>query len=115
MVVPVVDDSNTPFLVPGDWVAVDPQIREMEFGGLYCIYDALRSQRIYEVRKPSAMWEKVRGKPAVILAPLNKAVWDEPRHRPGPAIVEWCMDNMVGKVVGLYEPSLVAAAILASV
>lgn len=114
-VVPVLDESNAPYLIPGDWVAVDPNVSQLEFGSLYCIRDPFKSARIYEVRKPSAMWQRLRDKPAVVLAPLNKEAWQDPGHRPGPALVEWIMDNIVGKVMGIYEPSLVPAAFLTAV
>lgn len=98
---PIVDDANAPALKNSDWAIVDLRVTELEYGGVYLVHDHDRAM-IWQVLEAKT-FTTLRGEPAVILAPLNKAVWDTPRFRPGPAQVGWVLDNMIGKIVGLYE------------
>jgi hypothetical protein len=98
---PVSDEANSPALKPGQWAVTDPRVEELEYGAVYLIRDYLRDM-IWQALEPRE-FKTLRGAPAAILAPLNKAAWEDHRYRPGPAQIGWVMDNMIGRVIGVYE------------
>jgi hypothetical protein len=101
--VPVVDARNAPALVPGEWAVIDPNIGALEFGAMYVISEILGAST-WIVRRPSARWQTIRGKPAVTLATVDPFADLPPSYMGGPAIIEFVMENMVGKVIGIHRP-----------
>lgn len=101
--VPVVDARNAPALVPGEWAVIDPKVSTLEIGAMYVISEITGSS-IWIIRKPSARWRTVRGKPAVTLATVDPFADMPPSYMGGPAIIEFVVEHMVGKVLGIHRP-----------
>lgn len=100
---PITSTREDPVLKPGEWAVIDPKVTELKFGGLYVIREVV-GDHIWHVRKPSETWATIQDKPTVILAPVNLKYTTDPFYMGGPCLASFALANMVGRVVGVYQP-----------
>lgn len=97
---PVVDPSNAPVIMDGDWIILDPNVTEFENGALYMFREPVRDH-VWHVTVSDDL--RIGEKPALLFSVLNPAFQKDPTYRPGLACHQWARDHCMGRVVGIYD------------
>ena len=116
----VQDDRNMPHLRPGEWVVLDTEVDQIDWGEVYVVhYDNPMGGR-------DVLWQvhpcrEGTDRPCAWLRPLDRPRTLEEAHimlrqgkaclSDGPIFIDALMEKIVGKVIGIFqaeEPELVA-------
>ena len=104
---PVTDDDNWPILTAGEFVVIDPAQRDPDVGELFVIqWDSGRRAIVEAILVGSARKLAVaslRREPALAMAGTDER--QAPRYYDGPYPAEILKQKIVGRVVGILQPS----------